>query len=50
MSQTALENPVSRLDDEQIRRAIEDALERGDRHFVQELIGELARRGKDIEL
>ena len=44
------QSPLTRLSDHQIKRAIEQALARGDRPFVGELVSEVARRGQLVEV
>jgi hypothetical protein len=44
------ESPLARLSDDQIVRAIDSALERGDAAFLDELVEELGRRGHDVEV
>lgn len=44
------ESPITKLSDDQIDQAIEDALARMDSPFVGELVDEIARRGQMVEV
>ncbi|WP_298686981.1 hypothetical protein [uncultured Sphingomonas sp.] len=44
------ENPLTKLSDDQIEHAIDEALARNDSPFLGELVGEIARRGQPVEL
>lgn len=44
------ESPLARLSDDQIERAIDGALERGDAAFIDALVEEIGRRGHDVEV
>jgi DNA-binding phage protein len=43
-----IEHAVNRLSDEQIERALDEALEREDGCLLAELVHEIERRGHDI--
>lgn len=44
------ELPVTKLSDDQIEEALEHALARGDSPFVSEIVGEIERRGHNVEI
>ena len=44
------ENPLTRLSDDQIDHAIDEALARRDAPFIGELVEEMARRGQPVEV